>query len=195
MTEATGPTDGTGLTVTADEHGVVRLFALDLPDRDLLRLTDPTKLNPSPQASTAMLVGLDWLNADGFEIFDTEVLGDMSLEGYLIEGAGIRPGDLRRDRIFLNSIDGVVMILYSSAFDGAAATLKTGPGVDYIATYQEDLPPPAHHETLPAKSALLQSPPPAPVAVASTPHRTLLLALLVVPTLALLVGLATVWVF
>lgn len=175
---------------------MVRIFALDLPDRDLLRLVDPGKLDPSPQASTAMLVGLDWLNADGFEIFDTEELGDMSLEGYLIEGAGILPNDLRRDRIFLNSIDGVVLILYSSAFDNAEASLKTAAGVDYIATYQEDLPP-VQYETLPTKSALEPSPTaaPAPAEVATNPHLTLIIALLVFPTLAILIGLAALWVF
>lgn len=176
------------LAVSHGERGVIRAFLLDLPDKDLRRLTEPGKTDPNPQASVAMLVGLDWLEEGGFEIFDPDVLGDLGLAGYLVEGGGVAR-DTLTDAETLDATDGTVLLLYSRAFGGAATTLKPGPGVTHIGTYHEDLPP-VRYQKLPGEIAAAQTTAPSNQTPAkSNPHLTVLLAILALPLAAIILGL------
>ena len=183
------------LSVSPMERGVIRVFALDLPARELARLTDPGPTDPSPQATVAMLVGLDWLEQDGFEIFDPEVLGDLGLSGYLRDGGGVAARDLGGIAARLDGLHTPVLLLYSRAFAGKQATLKPAPGVTPVATLTEDTPP-VSFEKLPDASAAgltgTATPANAPV---TNPHLTLMLALLALPLVAILLGLILYGVF
>jgi hypothetical protein len=179
----------TALSVSPMERGVIRVFALDLPARDLARLTDPTPADPSPQATVALLIGLDWLEADGFEIFDPEVLGDLRLSGYLRDGGGVAAQDLTGAAARLDAINSPVLLIYSRAFAGTGARLTPAPGVTHVATLTEDTPP-VTFEKLPGASATgLTGTRTAPGAPGTNPHVTLLLALLALPLATILLGL------
>ncbi len=181
------------LAIKAGEVGVIRVFTLHMPDRDLQRLTEPDKHDPNPQASVAMLVGLDWLTEGGFEIFEPSVLGDLGLSGYLVDGGGVDIAALATDAVRLDAIDDPVLILYSRAFGPNPATLLPSAGVTFIGAYHEARAP-VQFETLPAKAAngLTGTAPQTPVA--RSPHKTLLLALLALPLVALLIGLMVLWI-
>ncbi|PSL20987.1 hypothetical protein [Shimia abyssi] len=177
----------TALQVAEKERGVIRVFALDLPESDLKRLTDPAKHDPTPQATVAMLIGLDWLEDGGFEIFETDVLGELGLAGYLANGGGVAPADLAANRDRLNAYDGPVLILYSRAFGGAPTLLKPGPGVAHLGTWHEDIAP-VSFEKLPSTAAFGTADPSATGTPSDTPPKspflTVLLAILALPIAA-----------
>ncbi|MEP2532084.1 hypothetical protein [Shimia sp.] len=178
----------TALAVGENEIGVIRVFALDLPERDLRKLTNPGKTDPNPQATVAMLVGLDWLQDGGFEIFDPEVLGDLGLSGYLRDGGGVAAAALTKDQTRLDAVQGPVLILYSRAFSGQACTLKPAPCLSHIGTYAEDTPP-VHFEKLTSDASVgVATGAPGSDPTKPNPHLTLLMAILVLPLLAIILG-------
>ena len=183
------------LSVAEQERGMIRVFALDMPERDLARLTDPGKTDPSPQATVAMLVGLDWLEEGGFEIFETDMLGELGLAGYLRDGGGVAEETLATAKMRLNAYDGPVLILYSRAFGGKPATLTPGPGVTHLGSFAEESPP-VIYEKLPsaaAKGAPVSGAAPEPTK--ANPHLNVLLAILALPLAAIIIGLILYGVF
>ena len=59
----------------------------------------------------------------------------MGLAGYLRDGLDAEETGLVRDGAKLSALDGWVMLLYSSAFGGATATLTPAPELTLIGTY------------------------------------------------------------
>jgi hypothetical protein len=123
------------IEIAALEQGTTRLFALSLSDGAARQLRD----DPEAQARA---LGLSGINSDGVEVFPVSDLGEMGLAGYLSEGVDARAEDLRRDKQKLASLDGWVMLVHSSAFEGRAERLRPGPELTLIGTYAQEAPRP-----------------------------------------------------
>ncbi|PZQ96692.1 MAG: hypothetical protein DI533_13960 [Cereibacter sphaeroides] len=131
------------LNMTADE---VRLLRNENgPSSDMtLRNADPVEV--------AALLGLDTIDPAFVEIVDVADLSDVGLGGYLIEGSAAVEKQIAADRAWLDEQNGHVMIVYSRAFGGHAATLQPDKRLKLIGVYAEDVPP-VRFEPLPSDSA------------------------------------------
>jgi hypothetical protein len=177
-----------GLTVRGGERGVTRIFRLDMSLEDITRLTNPTGDAPATPAAVAHLLGLDWLDEEHFEIFDVADVNNMGLADYLAMGNDIPEEDIAPDRAKLDAVEGHVLMIYSRAFQGSPETLRPSRQLEFLGAWQEPMPG-VHFEPLPSDSAkgVLDGTPDAATSGRS-PHMTLLLALLALPTTALIIG-------
>ena len=129
------------LEVTASEAGLVRVFALSMSDdqakalkansADGIEGTDASSLQEPALGATT-------LNDDHVEVFPVSDLGDMALPDYLTEGAGIARDTLEADRFKLASLEGWVMVVYSTAFRGMAQTLSPSAQLTLVGTYPQE---------------------------------------------------------
>ena len=186
----------TAVTVPAHDRRSLRLFALDLPRNEVLRLarpspTDPAPTDPAAQSDRAAvlsgLLGVSALDPDHVEVFDTADLAGLGLAGYLAEGGNIPAAQIDPDRARLQAQTGPVLVLFPGALTDLPATLILDPRLTLIGTYAET-PTPIHFDPLP--SAMAQGTLTAGPAVPSgTP---LPLAFLILGAALLLTGLVAV---
>lgn len=151
------------LTIAAGEHGVTRVFALEMRPEQAEFLREPG-------AADQVLGGtnLDPAQIDVIRLSDLEELG---LAGYLLEGCGIPEDQIAPDRARLAALKGYVLVLRSRAFGGRAAQLAPAPGVRLIASYAEPTTD-WRGETLSAESARPYSAPrPSPRAARARARR------------------------
>lgn len=118
------------LQVTPHERGIVRVFALSLSAKEAEDLRD----NATAQAA---LLGVPTLDTRFTEVFPVADTAEIGLAGYLIDGNGIDPASIAPDRARLAALDGWVLLVYSSAFDGTAQTLSPARALTLIGTYAE----------------------------------------------------------
>ena len=145
------------IQISATEHGVVRLFAIDLQGGAIDTFTRSNGTWPLRDA-----LGADMLNAQRIEIFDVSDLSGMGLAAYLHEGQGVTTQELDPLRSQLDSLTGTVMVVLSSAFAGTAQTLEVKAPLRLVATLNEDRPP-VQFDTLPDEAAKSEAPPEKPV--------------------------------
>lgn len=120
----------TEITISQNEHGLVRLFKVDLPADEALSLTDePARL--------ASLLGASALDMEQLEIFDVADLAGLGLESYLAEGHGIDDADLAPHRWHLDALEGPLLILRSAALTHRPETLRPKEPLRWIATFGE----------------------------------------------------------
>lgn len=124
------------IEVPAQETGVVRLFAVDLPPEDIEDFADFER-EGWPLISA---LGIFDLNPSYVEIFPVKQLEDMGLSGYLTEAYNISPEDLKDDRTVLNNIRGHVALISSPAFRGKAQTLRLHHPLRWLGTWSEPRP-------------------------------------------------------
>jgi len=186
----------TAVMVPAHDRRSLRLFALDLPRDEVLRLarpfpTDPAPTDPAAQSDRAAvlsgLLGVSALDHDHVEVFDTADLAGLGLAGYLAEGGNIPAAQIDPDRARLQAQTGPLLVLFPGALTDLPATLILDPRLTLIGTYAEDRAP-IHFAPLPTATALgtLTAGPPAP------PVRPLPLAFLILGAALLLTGLVAV---
>ncbi|WP_170385629.1 hypothetical protein [Ruegeria atlantica] len=101
------------LAVAPHEHGVIRLFALNMRPEEAMFLREP--------GAADQVLGVAGLDMNQIDVFPVSDLEDLGLYGYLNEGCGVSADQL--DRIALDAITGWVMVVRSAAFGGRAATL------------------------------------------------------------------------
>ena len=118
------------IEVKAGEKGLVRVFALSMEDRAAKDLKEDAQ-------ALEQVLGAS-VDVAGVEVFAVSDLGDMPLADYLVEGPGIAEDVLEQDRIKLGALDGWVMLVYSSAFAGKAATLSPAPSLTLIGEYPQE---------------------------------------------------------
>ncbi len=116
------------LTVAPQEHGVIRLFALDMRPEEAKFLREP--------GAADQVLGVDGLDPDQIDIFPVSDLEDLGLYGYLYEGGGVSDDQL--DRSMLESIDGWVLVVRSAAFGGRAAQLNPDPRLHLLGLFTEE---------------------------------------------------------
>lgn len=151
------------ITIPANERGIVRVFALNIPPEQAKFLSEP--------GAAAQVLGVETLDPANVEIFPLSDLNELGLAGYLTEGLGVPAEQLDGDRTKLNALTGWVMILRSRAFGDRATRLTPAQGIALIASYTEEAtdwsdtgpietdsarigsgPPPTPPRTAPAKS-------------------------------------------
>ncbi len=178
------------MRVSTSEHGLVRLFAVDLPAAEIDAFaTSHSDAKPTPLAQA---LGIDGLNPDHYELFDVADLEEMGLSGYMVEGLGIAQADIAADIARLSAQKGWVLIVRSSAFGGLEQTLMPKAPLRWLATYKEDRAP-IHFSDLPNQSAKGNAAVPPKNASNPSPQIAVILALLFLPTLVVFVGLLFVW--
>lgn len=115
------------LSIRANETGVIRVFAMDMP-------AEQARFQNEPQAMQQIL-GISDINPTYVEIFPVSDLDQLGLAGYLIEGCGVPASSIAPERDRLNAVTGYVMLVHSRAFGGLAVTLT--PTLPMIAVFNE----------------------------------------------------------
>jgi len=115
------------IDVPALETGVIRVFALSLTDTSAQALkSDATALQSALGTS---------VDSTHIEVFPMADLGEIGLAGYLLEGNDVPADQISPDRVKLDKLGGWVLIVFSRAFAGQAATLIPAPALTLIGTY------------------------------------------------------------
>ena len=116
----------TTMIVPTAERGHARIFAVDLPTAEAETLS---------REDLAALLGIETLAEDQHEFFPVGNLEGIGLTGYLTEGMGMDPAEIRADAARLNAIRGHVLILPSAAVRGL--TLTPHAPLRWVGTYRE----------------------------------------------------------
>lgn len=145
------------MTVPASEHGVIRLFAIDLEPAEVPSFQDPVYDGPDDVVwplKTAL--GAKFLDQDFVEVFDVADLGELGLRGYLTQGVGIAQTEVDAHHVALAAAKGHLFLVTSAAFGGFESALTIQPPLRHIATLNE-VREPVKFEALPdggAKGAI-----------------------------------------
>ena len=116
------------LTIAPHEHGVIRLFTLDMRPEEARFLREP--------GAADQVLGVSGLDAEQIDIFPVSDLEDLGLYGYLNDGCGVSADQL--NRTMLEAIQGWVMVIRSAAFGGHPATLTPDPRVRLLGLFTEE---------------------------------------------------------
>lgn len=125
----------TTIRIQNSETGKVRLFAVNRSiDAVSLAVRDSEK-----HAVITDLLGTS-VPVGSAELFPVTDLAGVGLTAYLTEGYAVSDDQLAQDRSRLGALDGYVLLLFSSAFEGRDTTLEIGPDLTLIGTYDEEQP-------------------------------------------------------
>ena len=119
------------LEIPAGEHGMVRVFTIDLD------LHEAEALMEHDAAGLKQMTGATALDADHIDLFDLNDLGGMPLADYLAEGHGIPQEEMAPHRAQLDRVKGRVIVMRSSAFEGLGQSLKVTRPLRWLATFGE----------------------------------------------------------
>ncbi|QFT57574.1 hypothetical protein FIU94_01950 [Sulfitobacter sp. THAF37] len=132
--DATTDTDEmTTITVPAHENGVVRVFSLSMSSDQAQSLRNSRK-------GQRDALGLEKLDPRGIEVLRIDDLADIGLYGYLRDGVDVEEAELSRDRARLKALDGWVLLIYSSGFEGQKVEFMPTPELTLIGTYHQTRP-------------------------------------------------------
>lgn len=140
--------------IKSGEHGVVRLFAVDLPAEEIAAFTRRNGTWPLRDS-----LGAERLDPDKVEVFDVADLSGVGLAGYLEEGMGIAPEQIAPMRAQIDALRGAVLVLPSSAFGGTEQTLAPRAPLRLVARFSEEREP-VSFDPLPDESAQPTAPAP-----------------------------------
>jgi len=116
--------------VSEHEHGVVRVF---LASYNL-------SMDISHSGTYDLLCksfGIDWIDHKDVQQVGKAALDGMPLADFLITAYDIDPAEIAPHAAALNALDGMVLIIRSSAFKDRPVTLKTNNQAKLIATFKE----------------------------------------------------------
>jgi len=138
------------LEVKRTERDLIRVFAIS---RTPAAMTGAIKRSGKAQLATELLGHP--IPENGFELFPVADLAGIGLTQYLADGYTVAPDQLGQARQKLEALDGYVMLVFSSAFDGQAIALIPDPDLTLIGTFGEAQ---ADHSIQPLESdaALMQ---------------------------------------
>lgn len=145
--------------VSANERGLIRIYALDIPREHLAAFSEDNR----PRGESNQLIGDDpWplldaldaktLNSDYIEAFDVSDLAGVGLVSYLVDANGVAMADVEPYRELLDGVSGLLIVVFSAAFGGTAQTLSPCDPLRHIATFREENAP-LTFEPLPDESA------------------------------------------
>lgn len=120
----------TVIHIPTGEHGMIRVFDLDMHPEQARFLREPGAL--------AQVLGIDEINLDQIEVFPVTDLEDLGVVGYLNEGCGVPADKLAADRERLMALTGHVLLIRSRAFGGAETRLTPANQISFIGAYGED---------------------------------------------------------
>jgi len=134
--------------IPKNEHGLVRLFSIDLPPEDIPSFVEENGDDWPLRAA----LGAGHLEHEYIEVFPVSDLTGLGLIGYMNEGLGISQADLAGDRAQLDAVSGHVLVVLSRAFGGHEQQIAPQPPLRWIGTWREERAP-VQFETLPHESA------------------------------------------
>lgn len=117
-------------SVTAHETEVIRLYEIALPDA-----------TPFTTSDVASALGTDGLDSDYVDIFAVDVLDELGLRGYMIDGLGIPEDALDPYLDRITQVTGQVAVVLTKAFQGRALTLKNSHPLRLIGAFHEGQAP------------------------------------------------------
>lgn len=115
------------LTIPANDHGKLRIFALDF--------TPPAALRDKTPEGIAGAFGTDALDLTYIDIIDVAALGEMTLIQYLQAGYELKADAV--DAAALADVSGWVVMVMSRASGGKEITLDLTDGLTHITTLGE----------------------------------------------------------
>jgi len=118
------------------EHGVVRVFTVDLPEDEIDSFNRRNGNWPLQRA-----LGAETLDSDHVELFAVSDLAGLGLSGYLEEGHGVAEETLSDLRGRLDALTGHVLTVPSRAFGGQGQTLTPTHPLRLVATLDERAEP------------------------------------------------------
>ncbi len=115
--------------VAAHEHGVVRIYSINLPNDEVDAFSTLQKEFFPGEPEPDYWALKDWLGADTLDpeyvnVIDIDDLQDMQFVDYLIEGYDVTGEDIASHRAALDGLRGHVAIVTSAAFGGVEQDLK-----------------------------------------------------------------------
>ena len=142
----------TRLSIPADESGVIRVFAVNLPEAEvaaMLRNTTAQDMAQDQAASghlpetpaAAHLLGWPDMDTRHAELFPIRDLTGLGLPGYLTEVLGLDEEQIAPDHARLAALEGYVLIVLSRAFAGQPAVIHIPQALTLIGTYREKAAP------------------------------------------------------
>lgn len=153
-------------TVAASERGVLRVFAVDLPEAEIgAFLAFDRASGFSAPFAHALVPGLT-LDPDFIAVFPVRhlpTLGHKDLLDYVSQTA-FKPADLAHNAKALRAEAGWVVLIWSDAFGDRAATLTPAPPIRPVATLRMTDPAPRDRSTtrvwvVPKRNARMAAPP------------------------------------
>ncbi|MDD9742132.1 MAG: hypothetical protein RID15_15985 [Marinovum algicola] len=166
------------LEIPSDEHGLVRVFTVDLPlDEAQILLDDEAR---ALQQKTGAIA----LDPDHIDLFDMNDLSGLPLADYLAEGHGIPDEELAPIRAQLERVKGRVMVMRSAAFERIGQQLRVTHPLRWIATFGEARDPvplekPRAESARPPEPEAPPAAPPPPAAAARMMRPGLIIGLVV----------------
>ncbi|KAF0675975.1 hypothetical protein [Profundibacterium mesophilum] len=128
--------------VAQGEHGVIRVFSLDMPIAQARSLVDG-RGNGAP--GLPALLGISGIDKSRLELIDPADLSGVGLSNYLIDGLGADAEEVAADSARLSGLTGTVLVVPSSAFSGRERELAPREPLLPVASYRESgtVPPAA----------------------------------------------------
>lgn len=123
--------------VSADEHGIVRVFTTDMEPEGASAVT--------PQNVEKLLGDGVSLDPEKVQVVPSKILEGMGLTGYLREGYGVAEADMEGKRAALDALSGLVILIPTSAFKGETQTLSPHDGLRFIGAFKEQRGAPSRH--------------------------------------------------
>lgn len=178
------------MRIRESESGLVRLFALDLPEPEARALAEGREAaEPDTQAALEEMLGAIHLDIEQVEIFPRRNLEGLGLQAYLEQGHGIPAAELAVHRALLEMPPEWIVLVPSRAFERVAQTIRPTAPLRWIATFAETPGTRASPEPKsPSAQGRTAPPAPAPAPRRSLPYGRLVMGLLVLLALGLWLG-------
>ena len=126
-------------TVTGNEHGVIRIYAIDLPPDQISLFIQYQQVDGNDPWSLQDALGISInLNEDFIKIIDVAALGEIGLADYLTLGNGVTVADVAPYRDMLTRVQGHIVIVFSSAFRGEAQTIAIKRPLRFLVAFREE---------------------------------------------------------
>ena len=119
------------LEITPYIHDTIFVFALNLPDDEVAAFTEAGAEHWPLKTS----LGAAALDPSGVEVLASKDMTGLGLTGLLVEGHGMDRDAVSADKARLDALQGHVVLVHASAFQGVAQDLSPGPELTFIGRY------------------------------------------------------------
>lgn len=123
--------------IKSSEHGVIRVFHIDLPREAVNRFTTEAGTGEWP---LRYALGAKSLRPSFVEVVDIRDLGEMPLSQYLVSAHDVSGAEFEQMRGRLDALTGFVLVLPSQAFNQVEQDLTISSPLHWIGTFNEPRP-------------------------------------------------------
>ena len=129
-----------GLDIPKDNHGLVWVFKVDLPESEAIAFNTETFVDDTDvEWPMHDALGVKHLDHDFTELFDAAVLKEHGLTKYLSDANGIDDDKLAADREKLDTLEGMLFLVFSSAVPEGVEAFTPQHPVSFIGRYGGDV--------------------------------------------------------